>query len=114
MNVVLEKLKQWDCDIEGALERFLDDEEMYMDFLNVTSEDENLDKLVKSVDEGNAKDAFDYAHTLKGVYGNMGLTPLYQLTIDIVEPLRNENMDGIKEKCQELVGKNEELKALLK
>lgn len=32
--------------------------------------------------------AFEAAHTLKGVVGNMGLTPLYQAVCEIVEPLR--------------------------
>ena len=32
--------------------------------------------------------AFEAAHTLKGVTGNMGLTPLYDAVCTIVEPLR--------------------------
>ena len=33
--------------------------------------------------------AFQAAHTLKGVSGNLGLTPLYEAVCDIVEPLRH-------------------------
>ena len=33
--------------------------------------------------------AFQAAHTLKGVSGNLGLTPLYEVVCDIVEPLRH-------------------------
>lgn len=32
--------------------------------------------------------AFEAAHTLKGVTGNMGLDPLYDAVCNIVEPLR--------------------------
>ena len=32
--------------------------------------------------------AFRHAHTLKGLTANMGLTPLHDLVVRIVEPLR--------------------------
>ncbi|MDY6296345.1 MAG: Hpt domain-containing protein, partial [Schwartzia succinivorans] len=35
--------------------------------------------------------AFRHAHTLKGLTANMGLTPLYDLVVKIVEPLREGN-----------------------
>ena len=42
----------------------------------------------RAIDSGNLEAAFDAAHTLKGVVGNMGLTPLYKAVCDIVQPLR--------------------------
>ena len=37
---------------------------------------------------GDTAKAFEAAHTLKGVTGNMGLTPLYAALCTLVEPLR--------------------------
>ena len=39
--------------------------------------------------------AFEAAHTLKGVTGNMGLTPLYDAVCTIVEPLRTGRTGGL-------------------
>ena len=50
------------------LERFLDDEEMYMDFLHQIAEEEAIVKLGKAIDAGDIQLAFDYAHTLKKAF----------------------------------------------
>ncbi len=65
LNDVFKQMKEWKCDVEGALERFLDDEEMYMDFLHQIAEEEAIVKLGKAIDAGDIQLAFDYAHTLK-------------------------------------------------
>ena len=113
-NDVFKQMEEWKCDVEGALERFLDDEEMYMDFLHQIAEEEAIVKLGKAIDAGDIQLAFDYAHTLKGVHGNMGLTPLYLLDIEIVEPLREGTFETVKENYQKLVAENEKLKEILR
>lgn len=114
MNSVFERLKEWNCDVDGALERFLDDEEMYLDFLNQIAEEATIVHLGKAIDEGDAQSAFDFAHTLKGVHGNMGLTPLYNLDLEIVEPLRAGTFDHVKENYNKLIAENEKLKGFLR
>ena len=47
LNDVFKQMKEWKCDVEGALERFLDDEEMYMDFLHQIAEEEPNGKRKK-------------------------------------------------------------------
>ena len=44
-----------------------------------------LDEALKKKD---ADTAFRHAHTLKGLAANMGLTPIHDLAVKIVEPLR--------------------------
>lgn len=92
---ILDALKEWKCDVEGALERFLDDEELYLQCLNIFSTDENFAKLKEYIDSKSYQDAFDSAHTLKGVAGNLGLTPLYMAIIDIVESLRAKDYTNL-------------------
>ena len=92
---ILDALRDWKCDVEGALERFLDDEELYLQCLNIFSTAENFVKLKEYIDSASYQDAFDSAHTLKGVAGNLGLTPLYMAIIDIVEPLRAKDYSNL-------------------
>lgn len=113
MNVTLERLNKWGCDVRGALERFVGDEDMYIGFLNEVVDDKALEKLGHAIKVGNIRDAFHEAHTLKGVHGNLGLTPLYQLDIEIVEPLRIGKDDGVSENYELLIDANDILKQLL-
>lgn len=103
MNQLLVKLKDAECDVEGALARFLDDEDLYVQFYSELLDDEAFTNLGNALEEGRLYDAFEFAHTLKGIIGNMGLTPMFELVCDIVEPLRINTDDGVKEKYQELL-----------
>ena len=63
---------------------------MYLRFLDMFFQDESFQQLENALDAGDLKDAFAAAHTLKGVAGNMGLTPFYEAVCVIVERLRTE------------------------
>lgn len=75
-------------DYESTMERFMRNEGMYLRFLDMLFQDGNLKKLGDALQSGAMAEAFEAAHTLKGVTGNMGLTPLYTAVCRIVEPLR--------------------------
>ena len=72
----------------STMARFIGNEAMYRKFLGMLFQDENLQKLGDALEGGDMQAAFEAAHTLKGVVGNMGLTPLYEAVCAIVEPLR--------------------------
>lgn len=80
-------------DYESTMERFLGNEAMYKRLLGMLFADENMAKLDQALRQGDLERAFEAAHTLKGVAGNMGLKPFYQSVCRIVEPLR------AREKC---------------
>ena len=74
--------------------------------------DESFGLLEKAIQESDVTKAFDAAHSLKGTLGNMGLTPMYEIIIQIVEPLRDGKLDGIAEKYEILMAKKAELVAI--
>lgn len=88
MQSFKENLEAYGVDYQTTMNRFMGNEKMYLKLLNLLFQDDNLQKLGKALDEKNYTAAFEAAHTLKGVVGNMGLTPLYQEVCAIVEPLR--------------------------
>ncbi|MEG0963534.1 MAG: Hpt domain-containing protein, partial [Lachnospiraceae bacterium] len=57
------------------------------------------------------KNAFDYAHTLKGVAGNMGLSPIYKAICDIVEPLRRNDYSNLQYLYAEIIENYNKLQA---
>lgn len=76
------------ADYKTTMVRFLGNETMYLKFLDMMFRDDNFQKLGDALKEGNYAEAFAAAHTLKGVVGNMGLTPYFEAVCAIVEPLR--------------------------
>ena len=112
MNTLCTKLQDWGCDIPGAMRRFLDDEDLYTSCLDTMLADESFESLGIGIKEGDVAKAFDAAHSLKGTLGNMGLTPMYEIIIQIVEPLRDGKLEGIAEKYEILMVKKAELVAI--
>lgn len=83
-----EQLQAYGADYKATMERFMGNEALYMRLLDMLFKDDSLHKLGDALDAGDLTQAFEAAHTLKGVVGNMGLKPLYEAVCTIVEPLR--------------------------
>lgn len=113
MSTLLEALKDWKCDVDGAMERFMGDEELYRTCLNAVLSDKSFAGLGAALKEDGVKEAFDHAHTLKGVLANMGLTPMYDITVRIVEPLRKGSAEQLLPVYEELMEAKEYLGKLL-
>lgn len=113
MGIIFQKLEEWGCDVEGALERFLEDEELYMTCLETVISDSAFEKLGVALEEQKVAEAFDYAHTLKGVFANLGLTPMFTIVEKIVEPLRSGSAENLQETYKSLLEANEHLKLIL-
>lgn len=100
---MFEKLRDLGCDMDGALHRFMDNADLYKECYHDTMTSGDFTELKNALDQGNVKAAFMAAHNLKGVLANMGLTPLENTMISIVEPLRLGNMDGVKQQYDKLM-----------
>ena len=81
------------ADYEDVLKR-LYSEGMIQKFAVMFLGDDSYPKLEQALKEGNVKDAFRAAHTLKGVCQNLGFTNLYQPTYDLTEVLRTGTLEG--------------------
>lgn len=105
-------------DYNTTMARFINNKRMYMKFLDKFFEDESMNKLGSALGDNDLKGAFEAAHTLKGVAGNMGLTPLFDKVCAIVEPLRScDEQAGYTDLYQEIkceFVRADELRAALK
>ncbi len=88
MSALIDDLKAYGADTEGAMERLVDDEELYMTCLVSFKDDPCFPALDQAFSSKDYKVAFEQAHALKGVAGNLGLTPLYTSICNLVEALR--------------------------
>lgn len=113
MSSLLQKLADWGCDVDGAMRRFLGEEELYHSCLRTVINDKAFGALGEALASGDTREAFNHAHTLKGVLANMGLTPMFDIVVKIVEPLRAGQNTDLMPYYQELLAANEKLKLLL-
>ncbi|MDD3429098.1 MAG: Hpt domain-containing protein [Oscillospiraceae bacterium] len=83
-------LKKNGIKVEEGIRRFGGKQELYEKYLLKFPQEEVFSLLQTAMKEQCYKDAFFQAHTLKGVSGNLSLTPLYECLCDFVECLREE------------------------
>lgn len=108
MSKLTEELSAHGCDMKVTLERFLGDEDFYEKCLREMLNDSSFEELGKALEENNVKAAFESAHTLKGLAANMGLDPMLDIVVELVEPLRNGIIDGLDDTYRRLMTEKKE------
>ena len=94
--ITLEQLRAWGADTDEALPRCLNNEGFYL-------------KLVcRAVEEP----AFDQAHALKGVTGNLALTPIDKPVREMTEHLRARREMDYQPLLSEILARRASLQAL--
>lgn len=102
MSALTDKLSAYGCDLEHAMERFLNDEDFYGRCFEKFLSAQAFEQLGEALAAGDAQAAFSHAHDLKGTSANMGVTPVYDLAVELVNPLRKGEIPA---NAQELYGK---------
>lgn len=90
---IQECYRQMGANYEDVLKR-LYNEGMICKFTLMFLNDDSYPKLEQALKEGNVKEAFRAAHTLKGVCQNLGFTNLYQPAYELTEVLRAGTLEG--------------------
>lgn len=98
MNETLERFRLSGCDIDGALNRFMYDEKLYISFLDQALNDPAYEELRICIQNGDIQTAYDKAHMLKGMLGNMGLTPAYVSVSELTTLLNSKLLEKACEK----------------
>ena len=89
--ITLDMLKELGADTASGMARCIDNEEFYLKMVNMALQDPSFDQLKEAIDAGDLDTAFERAHSLKGVMGNVALTPLFEPISEITEELRARN-----------------------
>lgn len=89
-ELLKQKLMENGADVEGTLQRFRGNGDLYLRFLKKLKDDQNYAKLKEYVEQGDYEEAFKAAHTVKGVSANLGLTPILDASSALTELFRNK------------------------
>lgn len=112
MSELINRLRDYGADMEATLERFVGDEALYDRCFRMFLVDPSFSALKEALEQKDYAAAFNAAHTLKGVAGNLGLTPLYAKICDIVESLRHQEYSNLTAQYQAIVSAKEEVDKL--
>lgn len=94
---LMEELKDLGVDIDGGLKRFMNNSSLYERMLKKLVSTVNGLEVMPSLKAGDIDKAIENAHTLKGVMGNLSVTPLYEAYTKIVDLLRKNNSEEAEE-----------------
>ena len=86
--ISVEELRNAGADVESGLSRCLGNEALYIMLVNMGLGDKKFEELGRALSEKNLDQAFEFCHALKGVIGNLSITPLYEALSKMTEKLR--------------------------
>lgn len=113
MEKTLNKLKEYGCDVDGALIRMLDDKEFLLQCMKAAIDEDEYELLGAALAENDVTKAFELAHAIKGVTANVGLNPLMNKVALIVEPLRAGNMTGLNDEYTDMLKIRNDIRKIL-
>ena len=85
----LPDLSPYGVDTAAGLRQLDCDAALYRRFLSAFASDDSVARLRSALSEGDAKDAFDRAHELKGLCAQLGLSRLAACADTLCETLRD-------------------------
>jgi len=89
--ITLDTLKELGADTVSGMARCINDEGFYLKMVSMAIQDPSFEQLKEAISAGDLDTAFERAHSLKGVMGNVALTPLFEPISELTEELRARN-----------------------
>ena len=86
--LTLDGLRSYGANVEEGLARCFNNEAFYLKLVGMLQKETGFDRLEQAIHANDLDQAFEAAHALKGVLGNLSLTPVYDKVCEITELLR--------------------------
>ena len=86
--LTIEQLQEFGVDTKEGLTRCMNMEAFYFKMIKMGLSDGHFESLAESIEAGKLDEAFEAAHALKGVIGNLALKPIYEPLAEMTELLR--------------------------
>jgi type II secretory pathway predicted ATPase ExeA len=90
------ELNDLGVDTDGALKRFMNNVGLYERMLKKFVVTAPGLEVLSYIEAGDIDKSIENSHTLKGITGNLSLTPLYEAYTDIVALLRSGDVEKAK------------------
>lgn len=110
--MTLDDLIAYGANVDEGLSRCMNNESFYLRLVGTVQNEKGFDALAQAIDSGDLHAAFEAAHGLKGVLGNLSITPLYEPVSEITELLRNETQMDYTDIMQQIMDRWDRFRAL--
>lgn len=114
MSNVLNELSKLGVDTDEALRRFMNNAALYERMLGKFVESVGKLNVMSCFESGDIENALTNAHTLKGVTGNLSLTPLYRAYTDIVALIREGKTTEAKKLLEDILPTQDKILGVIK
>lgn len=81
-------LNEFGVNTKEGLTRCMNNEKFYFKMIGMGLKSDQFEKLGAALENNQLDEAFEAAHALKGVLGNLALTPIYNPLAEMTELLR--------------------------
>ena len=94
--LTVEKLRSFGADVDDGIRRLMGNESFYLRMVTMACKDDKNDfgNMKAAIEAGNMHAAYDPAHNLKGVMGNLSLTPVFEPVRDVSDFLKEQINQG--------------------
>ena len=110
--ITCEQLRTWGADVDDAMPRCLNNEAFYLRLVVKAVEEPAFDRLREALEAGDLAKAFEQAHALKGVTGNLALTPIDKPVREFTEFLRSRTEMDYQPLLTEILAQRDALRDL--
>lgn len=110
--ITIDSLREYGANVEEGLARCLNKEDFYLKMVNLGLADDRFEKLSDIIASNDLSAAFEVVHALKGVVGNLALTPLYEPISKMTELLRSQTQTDYTEYCETIKAERNKILAL--
>ena len=111
----INKLREYGADVDSGLGRCMNNEAFYIKLVQMSVNDaEPFNKLNAAISEHDLAKAFEAAHSLKGVFANLALTPILTPVVEATELLRKRTDTDYSDLVAKINSEREKLLELSK
>ena len=110
--LTIDTLREYGADVDAGLQICMNNEGFYLKMVNMMIQDNAVDRLKDSIEANDLDAAFEAAHALKGVTGNLSLTPILNPVKEITEFLRARTEMDYSDLLGEIVTQRDRLASL--
>ena len=107
--LTMDALKEFGANTEEGLGRCFGNEALYLKLVGMIPGEAKFDQLKEAVANADLASAFEAAHALKGVLGNLSLDPIYKPVSEVTELLRAREEADYASYVDEILAKRDEL-----
>ena len=111
--LTLDALRAYGADVDEGLHRCMNMEAFYLKLFDSLKGDTRVEDMQAAIAAKDLDKAFEHAHALKGIYGNLSLTPLYRPIQEITELLRARTDTDYTLLMTEILDQKRKLDAIL-